>query len=54
LLCLPQKTSRCGIDSGTERFWSSDALTVVTPVIEARLQEMCAHEDLSKSTDGIF
>jgi hypothetical protein len=31
-----------------------DALTVVTPVLEARLQEMRAYEDLSKSTDGTF
>jgi hypothetical protein len=31
-----------------------DALTVVTPVLEVRLQEMRAYEDLSKSTDGTF
>ena len=30
----------------------SDALTVVTPTIEARLHEIKAYEELSKSTDG--
>jgi len=32
----------------------SDALTVVTPVLEAQLQEMHTYEELSKSTDGTF
>ena len=32
----------------------SDALTVVTPVLEGRLEELRAYEDLSKSTDGSF
>lgn len=32
----------------------SDSLAVVTPVLEARLQELHAYEDLSKSTDGSF
>jgi NAD(P)-dependent dehydrogenase (short-subunit alcohol dehydrogenase family) len=32
----------------------SDALAVVTPVLEARLQELRAYGDLSKSTDGSF
>ncbi len=32
----------------------SDALTVITPVLEARLQEMRTYEELSKSTDGSF
>ena len=32
----------------------SDALTMIMPAIEARLQDMKAHEALSKSTDGQF
>lgn len=32
----------------------SDALTVVRPALEARLQEIKDHEELSKSTDGTF
>jgi len=32
----------------------TDALAVITPVVEARLQEMRTHEALSKSTDGAF
>ncbi len=32
----------------------SDALAVITPVVEARLREMHADEALSKSTDGSF
>ena len=32
----------------------SDALAVVTPVLEGRLEELRAYEDLSKSTDGSF
>ena len=32
----------------------SDALAVVRPALEARLQEIKDHEALSKSTDGSF
>jgi hypothetical protein len=32
----------------------SDALTMITPAIEARLQEVRAYQELSKSTDGTF
>jgi NAD(P)-dependent dehydrogenase (short-subunit alcohol dehydrogenase family) len=32
----------------------SDALDPMTPAVEARLQEMCANELLSKSTDVPF
>ena len=32
----------------------SDALSVITPVIEERLREARANEILSKSTDGLF
>ena len=32
----------------------SDALAMIPPSIEARLQEAHAHEDLSRSTDGSF
>jgi len=32
----------------------SDALAVVTPVLEGRLDELRAYQDLSKSTDGSF
>ena len=32
----------------------SDALTVITPAVEARLQAVRAHEELSRSTDGSF
>jgi NAD(P)-dependent dehydrogenase (short-subunit alcohol dehydrogenase family) len=32
----------------------SDALSVITPAIEARLQSTRAHEGLSRSTDGAF
>jgi NAD(P)-dependent dehydrogenase (short-subunit alcohol dehydrogenase family) len=32
----------------------SDALTMITPAVEARLREMHADEELSKSTDGSF
>ena len=31
-----------------------DALTVITPAVEARLQAVHAHEELSRSTDGSF
>jgi NAD(P)-dependent dehydrogenase (short-subunit alcohol dehydrogenase family) len=30
----------------------SDALAMITPAVEARLQSTCAHEGLSRSTDG--
>jgi len=44
-----------GMEKPPKQFLAgSDALTVVTPVLEARLQEMRAYEDLSKSTDGTF
>ena len=32
----------------------SDALAVITPALQARLQEIKDHEALSKSTDGSF
>ncbi len=32
----------------------SDALDTITPAVEARLQEMQAHEELSKSMEGSF
>jgi hypothetical protein len=32
----------------------SDALAVVTPALETRLQKLRAHEALSRSTDGAF
>ena len=32
----------------------SDALAVVKPALEARLEELRAYEQLSKSTDGTF
>ena len=32
----------------------SDALAVITPAIEARLETTRAHEELSRSTDGLF
>jgi NAD(P)-dependent dehydrogenase (short-subunit alcohol dehydrogenase family) len=32
----------------------SDALETITPAVEARLREMDADEELSKSTDGLF
>jgi NAD(P)-dependent dehydrogenase (short-subunit alcohol dehydrogenase family) len=44
-----------GMEKPPKQFLAgSDALTVVTPVLEARLQEMRAYEELSKSTDGTF
>jgi len=44
-----------GMENPPKQFLAgSDALTVVTPVLEARLQEMRAYEELSKSTDGTF
>ena len=44
-----------GMEKPPKQFLAgSDALTVVVPVLEARLQEMRAYEDLSKSTDGTF
>jgi hypothetical protein len=32
----------------------SDALAMITPAVEERLQAMRANEELSKSTDGSF
>jgi hypothetical protein len=32
----------------------SDALAVAQPALEARLEELRAYSDLSKSTDGSF
>jgi hypothetical protein len=32
----------------------SDGLAMIPPAVEARLQEVRAYEELSKSTDGIF
>ena len=44
-----------GMDSPPKQFVAgSDALAVVKPALEARLEELRAYEDLSKSTDGSF
>jgi NAD(P)-dependent dehydrogenase (short-subunit alcohol dehydrogenase family) len=44
-----------GMDSPPKHFVAgSDALAVVKPALEARLEELRAYEDLSKSTDGSF
>ena len=44
-----------GMDNPPKQFVAgSDALAVARPALEARLEEMRAHEDLSRSTDGSF
>jgi NAD(P)-dependent dehydrogenase (short-subunit alcohol dehydrogenase family) len=44
-----------GMENPPKQFMAgSDALAVVTPVLEGRLDELRAYEDLSKSTDGSF
>ncbi|WP_027542884.1 SDR family NAD(P)-dependent oxidoreductase [Bradyrhizobium sp. WSM2254] len=44
-----------GMDNPPRQFVAgSDALAVVRPALEARLEELLAHADLSKSTDGSF
>jgi NAD(P)-dependent dehydrogenase (short-subunit alcohol dehydrogenase family) len=44
-----------GMDNPPRQFAAgSDALAVVKPALEARLEELRAYEDLSKSTDGSF
>ncbi|MDA9494021.1 SDR family NAD(P)-dependent oxidoreductase [Bradyrhizobium sp. CCBAU 11361] len=44
-----------GMDNPPRQFVAgSDALAVVQPALEARLEELLAHADLSKSTDGPF
>lgn len=44
-----------GMDNPPRQFVAgSDALAVVQPALEARLEELLAHADLSKSTDGSF
>jgi NAD(P)-dependent dehydrogenase (short-subunit alcohol dehydrogenase family) len=44
-----------GMDNPPKQFVAgSDALAVVKPALEARLEELRAYEDLSKSTDGTF
>jgi NAD(P)-dependent dehydrogenase (short-subunit alcohol dehydrogenase family) len=44
-----------GMENPPKQFMAgSDALAVVTPVLEGRLDELHAYEDLSKSTDGSF
>ena len=44
-----------GMDNPPRQFLAgSDALAGVTPVLEARLEELRAYADLSKSTDGSF
>jgi NAD(P)-dependent dehydrogenase (short-subunit alcohol dehydrogenase family) len=44
-----------GMDSPPKQFLAgSDALAMVKPVLEGRLEELRAYEDLSKSTDGSF
>jgi hypothetical protein len=42
-----------GMDNPPKQFVAgSDALAVVKPALEARLEELRAFEELSKSTDG--
>ena len=44
-----------GMDNPPKQFVAgSDALAAVKPALEARLEELRAYEDLSKSTDGSF
>ena len=44
-----------GMDDPPQQFVAgSDALAVAAPALEARLEELRAYEDLSKSTDGSF
>jgi NAD(P)-dependent dehydrogenase (short-subunit alcohol dehydrogenase family) len=44
-----------GMDNPPKQFVAgSDALAVAKPALEARLEELRAYEDLSKSTDGSF
>jgi NAD(P)-dependent dehydrogenase (short-subunit alcohol dehydrogenase family) len=44
-----------GMDNPPKQFVAgSDALAMVKPALEARLRELRAYEDLSKSTDGSF
>jgi hypothetical protein len=44
-----------GMESPPKLFVAgSDALTMIVPAIEARLQATRAYEELSKSTDGSF
>ena len=44
-----------GMDDPPQQFVAgSDALAVAGPALEARLKELRAYEDLSKSTDGSF
>jgi len=44
-----------GMDNPPTQFVAgSDALAVVRPALEARLEELRAYEDMSKSTDGSF
>jgi NAD(P)-dependent dehydrogenase (short-subunit alcohol dehydrogenase family) len=44
-----------GMTNPPKQFYAgSDALAVIKPALEARLQEIKDHEQLSKSTDGTF
>lgn len=44
-----------GMESPPKQFLAgSDALAVVKPVLEGRLEELRAYESLSKTTDGAF
>src|SRR5437773_520932 len=44
-----------GMENPPKQFYAgSDALAVARPALEARLQEIKDHEELSKSTDGSF
>jgi hypothetical protein len=44
-----------GMDNPPKQFVAgSDALGVVKPVLEARLEELRAYEELSRSTDRSF
>jgi hypothetical protein len=44
-----------GMDNPPKQFLAgSDALAVVKPILEGRLEELRAYESLSKTTDGFF
>jgi hypothetical protein len=44
-----------GMDNPPKQFLAgSDALAMAKPVLEERLAELRAYQDLSKSTDGTF
>ena len=44
-----------GMTNPPKQFYAgSDALAGIPPAVEARLQDMRDHEELSRSTDGSF